>query len=488
MPLDRRKFLHTGAVALGAAALTGPLAPGAAARPTDASGGRDGAATGTRPAVLPMYPEVGRGTAVLDHKALLGDVVEADWYEANIPFVDLPDQESRDTYYYRWRVIKHALKYTGPQEGWILSEFLGPVGYSAPNGGIVAAAAHHVREGRWLRDSRYLDDYIDYWLRGSGAGPKPATDFLNKNTTDWAHQYSFWIADAVVARASTDGRWDFATDRLPELQRQWRTWAPQYDGELGLYWQTPVWDAMEYTASSYQSDDPYHGGDGFRPTLNAYQYGDAKAIATLLRRRGEPGDSRQADWYDERANALRANQERWLWDEKDQFYKHVMRDANPDRRRIADREQIGFVPWYFHMAPAKNAAAWAQLTDPQGFAAPLGRREPGAPSERSGTRAARHLPGPAPPATGQGRRRPGQRGAQRSPGGERHPHLPPGQPRQGDRRSGPAHRHTVLPLDELRQSQRRGPAHGGPRCRRPAVRPADLVLRRRRGRPHARLL
>ena len=23
---------------------------------------------------------------------------------------------------------------------------------------------------------------------------------------------------------------------------------------------------------------PYHGGDGFRPTLNAYQYGDARAL------------------------------------------------------------------------------------------------------------------------------------------------------------------------------------------------------------------
>lgn len=258
------------------------------------------------------------------------------------------------------------------RRGLILSEFLGPVGYSAPNGGIVAAAAHHIREARWLRDPRYLDDYIDYWLRGSGSGPKPATDFLNKNTTDWAHQYSFWIADAVVARASADGRWDFALDRIPELERQWEKWAPQYDEELGLYWQTPVWDAMEYTASAYQSDDPYHGGDGFRPTLNAYQYGDARAIATLLRLRGRAGDRAKAQRYDDRAAALQAHQERWLWDEEDQFYKHVMRDGNPDRHKIADREQIGFVPWYFHMAPEKNAAAWAQLTDPQGFAAPFG--------------------------------------------------------------------------------------------------------------------
>ncbi|MGW4058378.1 MGH1-like glycoside hydrolase domain-containing protein [Amycolatopsis sp. NPDC004747] len=320
----------------------------------------------------PMYPGVGPGTHLLDHPAKLSGLSDPGWYEANIPFVDLPDKAIEDTYYYRWRTFKEALKYTGPADGWIVSEFLGPVGYSAPGGGIDAAAGHHLYEGRWLRDPRYLDDYVDYWLRGSGAGPKPATDGLNENTTDWAQEYSFWAADAVLARASVDGRWDFAVDRLPELQRQWAAWAPQFDPQLGLYWQVPVWDAMEYTASSYQSPDPYHGGAGFRPTLNAYQYGDAQAIANLLRRRGAPGDRQLADSYDRDARSLRANQDRVLWDGGDAFYKHVMRDGNPARTRIADREEMGFVPWYFHMAPAGAAAAWAQLTDPAGFAAPFG--------------------------------------------------------------------------------------------------------------------
>src|SRR5687767_2641726 len=88
----------------------------------------------------PVYPPVGASTAVLDHAALLGATPEPAWYEANIPFIDVPDTEIRDTYYYRWRTFKEALKYTGPTDGWIVSEFLGPVGYSAPSGGINAAA------------------------------------------------------------------------------------------------------------------------------------------------------------------------------------------------------------------------------------------------------------------------------------------------------------------------------------------------------------
>ncbi|MCX2733824.1 discoidin domain-containing protein [Saccharopolyspora sp. NFXS83] len=322
---------------------------------------------GSAPAVAAPHPDAGPGTRLIDRDAKLDGFVDPAWYRANIPFVDLPGAEIEDTYYYRWRTFKEALKYTGPEDGWIVSEFLGPVGYSAPGGGISAAAGHHLYEGRWLRDTRYLDDYLDYWLTGSGAGPKPATEPLNPNTTDWAHQYSFWVSDAVVARASVDGRWDRATAALPELVEQWEGWDSQFDPELGLYWQTPVWDAMEHTASSYQSDDPYHGGEGFRPTINAYQYGDARAIANLLRR---TGDLDGAAEFETRAAHLKSNVDEHLRD--GDFYKHVMRDGNPAREPIADREQIGFVPWYFGMAPPEADSAWSQLTDPQGFAAPHG--------------------------------------------------------------------------------------------------------------------
>jgi hypothetical protein len=317
----------------------------------------------------PPYPPVGKGTAFLDHEGDLTGLPEREWYEANIPFVDLPDREIEETYYYRWRVYKEALKYTTPDSDYIVTEFLGPVGYAAPYGGIVAAAGHHVYEGRWLRDRRYLDDYLDYWLRGPGSGPKPKEDFVNANTDDWAHQYSFWAADAVFARASVTGDFAFALRRLPELQRQWDRWTPQFDSDLGLYWQTPVWDAMEFTASSYQSDDPYHGGDGFRPTINAYQYGDAVAIGRLARL---TGDGRTAERYEARAAALRGALNARLWDPRHEFFKHMHRDDNPARALIDDREQIGFVPWYFHMAEPGHAAAWRQLLDSQGFRAPFG--------------------------------------------------------------------------------------------------------------------
>ncbi len=305
-----------------------------------------------RPAPTGPYVPVGRGTHFLDHSTALEGVADPEWYESNIPFVDIPDQAIQDTYYYRWRTFKEALKYTGPDDGWIVTEFLGPVGYAAPGGAISAAAGHHLYEGRWLRDQRYLDDYLDYWLTGPGAGAKPATEGLGKDTTDWAHQYSFWVADAALAKAEIDGRIDQATARLSALERQWRRWSPQYNKSLGLYWQTPVWDAMEYTASSYQSDDPYHGGAGYRPTLNSYQYGDAKAIATLAGLAHEP---RVEHAYDTRAAKLAKAQEKYLWDAKDGFYKHVMRDGNPDQTRS---------PTARRSASCRGTSTWPRPTTP----------------------------------------------------------------------------------------------------------------------------
>ena len=146
----------------------------------------------------PLYPQVGAGTQFLDHASYLAGFDEPAWYEANIPFVDLPDADDRRTSTTTAGAsTRRRCKYTGPEDGWIVSEFLGRSATRRRTGASTPPPGHHIYEGRWLRDHRYLDDYLDYWLRGTGAGPKPATDELNENTTDWAHQYSFWAADAA---------------------------------------------------------------------------------------------------------------------------------------------------------------------------------------------------------------------------------------------------------------------------------------------------
>ncbi|WP_206305815.1 MGH1-like glycoside hydrolase domain-containing protein [Actinacidiphila soli] len=358
--LRRRLHALLIAIALAAAAVTGT---GTVAAVTP------GQALPQEPAAVPAHPAVGPGTHVLDDASYLTGFNDPAWYESNIPFVDLPDKTIQDVYYYRWRVWKEHLRYTNPTDGWILTEFLDCCGYAAPYQAVDAAAGHHISEGRWLRDPQYLDDYTRFWLTGPGSGPKPATDDVNADTTDWAHQYSFWLASAAYDRAQVTGDFSSLVALLPQLKRQYHGWDKQFDARLGLYWSVPVWDAMEFSASSYESADPYHGGAGYRPTLNSYQYGDATAISRIA---ALSGDGETAREYAAKAAALKTAMHRWLWDPSRQFYLSMPRDDNPQHRLLDTREEIGYIPWQFGAAKPGDAPAWAQLLDPQGFAAPYG--------------------------------------------------------------------------------------------------------------------
>lgn len=68
-------------------------------------------------------------TSILDHASYLEGFDDPQWYLDNIPFVDLPDKEAQDVYYYRTSVIKRHLKYVHEGHGWIFTEFIHPVSW-----------------------------------------------------------------------------------------------------------------------------------------------------------------------------------------------------------------------------------------------------------------------------------------------------------------------------------------------------------------------
>ncbi|KAH8884362.1 carbohydrate-binding module family 13 protein [Thozetella sp. PMI_491] len=308
-------------------------------------------------------------TTFLNHAQLLSGLENPDWFEQNIPLLDVPDSQVQSVYYYRWASYKEHLVYSSPEYGYLVSEFLQPAGYGAPFGGIVAAAGHHISEGRWLRNQQYIKDAVNYWLAGPGQFSKTANYDLNPDTHDWAHEYSFWAASSVWRQYLVTGDKDFVIGQLDNLVKQYRNWDDHLDSSLGLYWQAPVWDASEYTAASFESSDAYHGGYGFRPTINAYQYGDARAISAIATLKG---DSALADEYRGRADTLQSNMQRILWDSSAQFFKHRQRDNNPNGVLLSSREIMGYVPWMFNMPQASDNVAFSQLLDPQGFSSNYG--------------------------------------------------------------------------------------------------------------------
>ena len=89
-----------------------------------------------------------------------------DWLQQNIPFFECPDADVEAIYYYRWWSFRKHLVQT--PNGFVLTEFLTPVSHAGQYNTISCAVGHHLAEGRWLRDDRYLNDYITFWLRGNG--------------------------------------------------------------------------------------------------------------------------------------------------------------------------------------------------------------------------------------------------------------------------------------------------------------------------------
>jgi hypothetical protein len=268
-----------------------------------------------------------------------------EFIKSNVPFLDCPDKEIEEIYYFRWWTFRKAIKQT--PEGFIISEFLPKVSWAGKYNSINCAAGHHLHEGRWLNDSRFLDDYSLFWFRKGGN----------------ARSYSFWAADSIWARYLVTGDSRIATELLPELIKNFEGWEKIHRDTNGLYWQSDDRDGMEMSISGRL--DPKQ--QGYRATINSYQYGDALAIAHLAELTGQTETSQR--FLAKAAEIKRLTQEK-LWDADAQFFKVLPRGANT---RLADvREEHGFTPWYFNLPDTDKSPAWKQLMDPKGFYAPFG--------------------------------------------------------------------------------------------------------------------
>ncbi len=297
-----------------------------------------------------------------------------DWYKANVPFFECPDADLQTTYYYRWELLTKHLTYGSPNSGYSFTEFIDRPFWSGAYGAISCPAGHQLYEARWLRDPKIARDYAKYWLRTPGAQPR---------------NYSTWLADSVwaVHRVHPDDA--FVKDLLPDLKKNHEGWEKRhFVADVGLLWQTGHDDGMEFNINSRQTRDILRGAPGYRPTMNAYMWADALAIARVA---ALAGDNATADAFRAKAAGLKEKLQKKLWDPKRQFFFPMyQRDEEADGFKVKaltlthqtgrhagsayGRELIGYVPWQFSMPDAKKGyeVAWKKLTDRDGFAAPFG--------------------------------------------------------------------------------------------------------------------
>jgi len=127
------------------------------------------------------------------------NVAAWDWMSTNVPLFECSNKDLEEIYYFRWWTFRKHIKETA--DGFVITEFLPKVPWSGKHNTISCPAGHHFREGRWIRNPKYLDDYSVFWFR-KGGSPR---------------SYSFWAADSIYQRAITLGNFDRAVDLLPDL-------------------------------------------------------------------------------------------------------------------------------------------------------------------------------------------------------------------------------------------------------------------------------
>ena len=269
------------------------------------------------------------------------------WMTQNVPLFDCPSRDFEELFYFRWWTLRKHIELT--PVGYAMTEFLVHRNYADQYNLIASGVGHHIHESRWLRDSTYLDQAMNTWYHGNGG--QPMKKLLN---------YSSWIAHSLWQRYLVDGRKDWITGMLPSLEWEYGQWETTHTREGGLYWQADVQDAMEETISGGRRKKY------LRPSINAYMYGNARAIASIADLAGDPG---KASAYNAKADKLRELVHQKLWNEDHAFFETHRIDSSANVR-----EAIGFMPWYTHMAKdsTKYSAAWLQVGDPEGFSAPYG--------------------------------------------------------------------------------------------------------------------
>ena len=277
---------------------------------------------------------------------------DAQWYLDNIPFFECSDKQIEQVYYYRWKMFKAHIRNVG-DNSFVITEFINHVPWDRePYCTINAASMLHIYEGRWLKDDRYINGYINNLYQHGGNN----------------RQYSEGIADAAYARYLVNMDTSFIIAQLDSMKHIYNGWYDHYDSTKQLYYIPAMPDATEYTIASIDASggkDGFAGGDAFRPTFNSYMYGNAMAISAIAALKGDTATNIA---YAKNAKRLCVNVMRDLWNDSLQHFTDRFKQDNQYVHYwdfIRGRELAGMAPWFYNL-PADSAMyskAWKHVTD-----------------------------------------------------------------------------------------------------------------------------
>ena len=283
---------------------------------------------------------------------------------AQVPRFECPDEDITRTYWFRWWTYrKHLHRVDGK---WAVSEFLPHVGWSGAGNTISCPLIHHLREGRWLRDPAFMEDYLAFILaKGNVSGPKayasaPAWSALEIARTTGRAAFPQKLLEAFVKNYEAwEKGWNVRGLSLQDLKVANNYKGPTiktgYRAERGLFDFAGDREGSEFALSA----------DGARPMINSMMWAEATSIAEIARAKG---DAALAARFAEKAAALEKNVKAKLWNPTREFFTSIsVADVHDDVCELH-----GYAPFYFGMKLEGFGAAWKGLMDEKGFFAPKG--------------------------------------------------------------------------------------------------------------------
>ncbi|TKW52622.1 hypothetical protein CTA1_12553 [Colletotrichum tanaceti] len=317
-------------------------------------------------AIAPLGVHLARAALDLDAitKKYFGN--DAPWFKDRVPLFESSDTQLTDVYYYRWNLFRTHQRDVGSKYGFISTEFIDNVGWQTqPWASNNRAAIFHLSEGRWCRDPRFKRDYATF-MYGPDSNPR---------------QFSESMADGVWRDYLVDGDPALAFSLLDDMQRVWDLWlGDRFDLSKGLFFVEPIYDATEYTIASIDASGGYDGlfgGKAFRPTINSYQYANARAIAKIASLKG--GLDSVVEKYNNRAQSLKETFQRHVWNATLEHFVDRYYDNNENVTYwdfIRGRELAGLVPWAHDLPDddAKFGQAWKHALNPDKLGGHYGLR------------------------------------------------------------------------------------------------------------------
>ena len=265
----------------------------------------------------------------------------------NCPRFACPDKDIERTYYFRWWTFRKHLRHDLGH--WTVTEFLPKVPWSGKGNTIVCPAGHHLREGRWLRDPKYVEDYARFWLTDPEA------------THRW--RYSSWLFTGTRLVADVTGHDGLPAELLDAAVACYERWEKGFrrdrwpmggDGKGGFL-----------SIDNNEGTEVSLGGNGYKPLFSSAMWSEAKAISDVAASVGRADLARR---FAEKAEAVRRSVLEKCWNADVGFFT----TCTADGRKGTVRELHGYAPWYFGLPTDGRKPDWEQLVDPQGFAAPFG--------------------------------------------------------------------------------------------------------------------